>query len=226
MLACALLVIALGGSPGRWWPVAGFLGIALTGSLCFLVTLRFARRRATRLRHAAVPWETRLSRPAWMSLEPIGLLASVGGLAAGLAAALGFPGAGVGILLGLAGIASVMVFALDSFSPRGLSFESGGLRVHLRGVTFLVPWTGISHVDRVGPDHAQMVRLYVEDVDALLKSVAPSTPRALERVATSIREGSRPNGRLMLLPGTAGLDGPTLARAVEAAIEGRRGRLN
>jgi hypothetical protein len=218
--------MAAGGSPERWWPVAAFLGVALTGSLCFLITLLLTRRRAFRLRTAALPWETRLSKPAWMFLDTIGLLAASSGLVAALIAVFGFPGAGVGVLLGFTGLGSLMLFTYDSLSPRGLTFGAGGLHVHLRGVTFAVPWAAITHVERVGPDHTQLVRLHLQDVDAVMKSAVPNTPRTLERVATCIREGSRPDGRLMLMPGTAGLDGPTLARTVEAAIAGRAGRPN
>jgi hypothetical protein len=119
-----------------------------------------------------------------------------------------------------------MLVVHDTFSPRGLTFESGGLRVHISRVTFLVPWTAIAQVERIGPDHMQMVLLHINDVDAVMKTAAPSSPLALSRVATCIREGSRPEGRLMLMSGTACLDGPTLARTVEAAIGGRTGRTN
>ena len=149
-----------------------------------------------------------------------------GALLGAVAATLGFPGVGLGALLTCAVLGLGLPFAEFGMSPRGLTLQSSGLRVHFRGVTFLVPWTTIARVEQVGPDHSQMIRLRVRDAAVVVESADPNSPLGRSRVERIVKEGSGPEGQIIFTPWTAGLDGPTLARTIRAAVSGQIGRAN
>jgi hypothetical protein len=220
------LALWVGFSPVRLRPVAGFLGIAAMESTYFWVALRMTHRRAKRLRSAQVPWRVRLAKPFWISLIQVSMMLVPGAVLGAVAAILGFPSFGLGALLTFAALAAWVPFAEFGMSPRGLTFEPGGLRIHIRGATFLVPWPTITKVERIGPDHSQMIRLHLKDSIGVIRAAQPDDPRARARVETFIGEGSGPDGQLILTPWTAGLDGPTLARTIGAAMVGEMGKVN
>jgi hypothetical protein len=225
-LAVVLLVMAAGGSPARWGPVAGFLGLAALAERYFAAALWLERRRARRLRGARVPWGARLSKPLWITLGDSSLLVEVGAALGAIAAAVGLPGVGLGALLACLAWVGLTVLTVFELSPSGLTFEPAGLRLHLRGASFVVPWTAIKAIERVGPDHMQMISLRIESAAAVIGSTEPPVEAARARVRTYVREGKGPAGQIMMMPWTAGLDGPTLARAIGAAMAGEADQVN
>jgi hypothetical protein len=224
-LVCVMLAIAGGASPQRWRPVAGFLAVAATAPITFWLDMRMQRRRMWRLRTSDVARGVRLTQPFWIRLSLVFPMAGVGALPAAVAAAVGFPGVAIGVFLTFAALAAWMPFVQFGMSPRALTFDAGGLRVHIRGGSFVVPWTTIAGVECIGPDHMQMVRLRLSDTTALVAS-APSRPRVRAAVETLVREGGGPQGRLTFMPWTAGLDGPTLARTIRDGMAGDLGQVN
>jgi hypothetical protein len=225
-LGSVLLALASGAPPGRWWPVAAFLGVTLSASLYYWAFLRMSFRRSQRLRQIEVSWDVRLTKPLWISLMMAFLPLGAGALLGAVAATLTFPGVGLGALLTFIVVGLGVSFAELGMSPRGLTFEHGGLRVHFRGATFLVPWTTIARVEQIGPDHSQMIRLRVTDTAVVVESAEPNSPLGRSRVERIVKEGSGPEGQIIFTPWTAGLDGPTLARTIRAAVSGQIGRVN
>ncbi len=139
-------------------------------------------------------------------------------------AALAFPGVGVGISSTLvAFIASWTFFEAKAYAV-GLTFEKPGLRVHLRGAQFLLPWSAIAGVNRYGPDLHQIITLRLFPGANVVGSLEPDTARARARLDLILGFGD--DKRLWLPPWSAGLDGATLARALRAGLEARKERLN
>jgi hypothetical protein len=179
-----------------------------------------------RQRNTEIPWDVRLTRPLWMSLSyPLfGLWA--GSIVGTVVAALGFPGVGVGCLLTLVGFLGIPSFMDFGMSPRGLTFEPDGLRLHIRGGSFVVPWTTIARVEGIGPEHFQMTTIHLRDTNTLIGSATPNTARVRARVETFVRTAQTPDRKLLFAPWTAGMDGATLVRAIGAAIGGKLGQVN
>jgi len=224
-LAIVLALMAAEVAPGRLRPVGTLLGVAVAASLAQLAVSLLSARRARRLRAHEVPWGIRLRRPLWLSTPEVGVAVELGAILAALVALCGAPGIGAGVLLLFAVIGLSMPLFQLHMSPRALTFEDGGLRVHLPDGEFLVPWPSITAVDTIGPDHMQFTTLRLADADAIAAVATPATPRLRERVATILSaRGSA--GQLLLLHWTGGLDGRTLARALEAGRRGRGGQVN
>ena len=217
-----LLALAAGASRARWLPVAGFLAVTATGEFTFWFGAQMQLRRASRLRHTDVPWGTRLRAPLWMPAMNALLTLATGALIAAVPAAFGFPRVGVGVLAIFAVVAAGLPFA--GLGPGALTFEGGGLRFHVRGGSFVVPWDTITHVDGTGPEHAQVIQVHVQNAARVIDSHEPKDPRVLARVDSCIARSHGGGGRLPLMPWTAGLDGPTIARAIDAATRGTPAR--
>jgi hypothetical protein len=214
-----LLALAAGASRARWLPVAGFLAVTATGDVYFWVGARLQLRRAWRQRQVELPWGIQHRAPLWMPLMRVLAALATGAVIAAVPAAVGFPRVGLGVLSIFAIVAAGAPFA--ELGPRALTFEADGLRFHVRGGSFVVPWTAIDRVERIGPDHAQLIRLHVADATRIIDSFEPKDPRILPRVESCIAKSSGGGGRLLLMPWTAGLDGPSIARTIEAAIRNK-----
>jgi hypothetical protein len=168
----------------------------------------------------------RLTKPGWISaidwLSMVGPAATLGAVAA----AAGFASVGVGVLLTVTLIQLGVEFTSSGLSPGSLMFERDGLRVWVRGATFLVRWDAITSVDRAGSEGHRLTCLRIVDVDTVVRSVEPDTPRTRRRVWFTVADAEQPTGKLLLTPWTAGLDGPLLARAISAEVAEQREQVN
>jgi hypothetical protein len=219
LLLVVLLALAAGAPWRRLGPVAAFLLVDIVAAIGERAGAFLALGRAWRLRHREVPWGTRLRRPLWMLLPETSLAVMVGAILATVAAALGFPGVGFGVLLTFVAFAVWMALLERLGSPAALTFEPAGLRAHMAGASFLVPWTDIARVGRLGPEHMQMIMLHIRDARAVVDSAEPRDLRTKARVRRCLGDG-----RFALWPWTGGLDGPTLVRTIEGARRGQVGR--
>jgi hypothetical protein len=224
-LVSAMALLAMGIAPARLRPVAAFLAMAATASIVYVAALRLSARRRRRLRARDVPWGVRLVKPLWLSAPEASIPVEIGGVLAALLALVGCPGIGAGVMITFFVIALVMPFAHLSMSPWALTFEADGLRVHVTRAAFVIPWGSITGIETIGPDHMQMTMLRLADTEAIVATARRGTPRARARVATLLHD-AKPRGELMLLPWAAGLDGRSLARALEAARRGAGGQVN
>ncbi|HXJ21850.1 MAG TPA: hypothetical protein VMT03_16615, partial [Polyangia bacterium] len=211
--------------PARLGMLSFHLLISGLGAVVSRLTGRALARRARRQRREAVPWDVRLRRPSWIELEMSGMLLWGAGLLAALPAAAGLSSVSVGVLLTLVVMVEVPLLSDAFMSPVDLTFQVGGLRMHLGAVSFQVPWELITRVEPVGPDHHRVFNLHLADRAALIASTTPPTASARARVERllSMRRGS---GVSLLVPlWTAGVDGLVLERAIEAGRrqESRRG---
>jgi hypothetical protein len=220
------LGIASGALPSRFRLVAMLLALSSAAAIYFAAAIRLVRRRAFRLRQGAVPWGVRLRTPVWISAYQMTVPLAIGGLIGAMIAAIGFGGVGIGATLTFAVFAVAMPFMQFGMSPGGLAFEHSGLRVYIRGGSFLVPWDGIVGVEQVGPDHTQSIQLRLNDSDAVRASIMPATDAMRARVDTFVRKGGVLAGEVLFTPWTGGLDGPTLAREIRAARDGKGDRAN
>jgi hypothetical protein len=225
-LASVMALLAAGIAPGRLRPVAAFLAIATTASLVHLVSMRLSARRARRLRASKVPWGVRLVKPLWLSAPEASIPLELGGVLAALLALVGCPGIGAGVMVTFVGIALLMPFVQLGMSPRALTFEADGLRVHARRATFVIPWASITGVETVGPDHMQFTTLRLADAGAIVATATPGTPRVRARVSTLLHDAMPRGASLMLMHWTAGLDGRSLARTLELGRHGSGGQVN
>jgi hypothetical protein len=223
--AGVLALLAAGVAPARLRPAAVFLAMAAAASLVCLATMRLSARRARRLRARQVPWNVRLVKPLWLSGPETSIPVEIGGVLAAVLALVGCPGLGAGVMLTFFVIALSMPIMQLRMSPRALTFETDGLRVHTMGATFVIPWPNITEVETVGPDHMQMTTLRLSDTEAIVASATPGTSRVRERVAGLLHDETR-RGALFLFHWVAGLDGRTLSRALEAARRGSGGEVN
>jgi hypothetical protein len=217
-----LVLLRAGIAPTRLRPAAMLLAVAAVAGLAQLVVWRLSARRRRRLREREVPWGIRLGRPMWLSLPEMAITVELGALLGAIVALCGAPGIGAGVLLTFVAIGLWMPVMQTSLSPSALTFEEGGLRVHVFRGAFVVPWSAITAIDSFGPEHMQFTTLRLADPDAI---AASATPRLRERVATLLRD-SGSTGKLILLHWTAGLDGRTLTRALEAGRRGHGGQVN
>jgi hypothetical protein len=224
-LALVLALLAAGVARRRLEPTAVFLAVAAAASLAQLAAGRLSSRRARRLRAREVPWGVRLDRPWWLSTPEVAVALEIGAMLAALLALCGAPGIGAGVLLTFAAIGLGMPMTQSRMAPRALTFEDGGLRVHVSAGAFLVPWSAITAVETVGPDHMQFTTLRLTDREAIEQTITPDTPRMRERVGEFFREAGS-GGKLLLLHWTGGLDGQTLARTLEVGRHGHVGRVN
>jgi hypothetical protein len=227
-LAGVLLAINLGIGPRRLWPAAAFLGVSTAATAYIEAVVHLARRRARKQRDAEVPHGVRLRRPVWMSISDVLWVVWIGSTLGAVAAGAGFPAVGIGILMTVCALV-----VATAFIPYGrdecLTFEPDGLRIHLRGATFLVPWEAIHKVDRGGTESHRLLLVQIDALAPVLRSVAPDTPRARMRARIALGEGDDiggSGGKLTFTPWTAGLDGTVLAGAIRAAVDRRHGRLN
>jgi hypothetical protein len=219
-----LVALAAGVAPNRLRPVAGFLAVVSIAAILSLVDSRAAFRRAWKQRNSEVPWGVLLTPPFWMRLSYPILLLGAGAVLGAVAAALGFPGIGLGALLTLGAVGGMGPF-FDS--PHGLTFEPDGLRVTLRRGSFVVPWKTITHLEGIGPDHFTMISMHIGDARPLIESAQPNDPRFRAKVATFVQATQAHQGKLLLMPWTAGLDGQVLVRIITGAtVDGQRGRMN
>jgi hypothetical protein len=207
-------------------PVALYLAVAIAMLLAFLAALRVERRHVRRLAATSVPLGVRFTKPLWMELSGVTLVLTLGSIAASALAAVGLPGVGAGALLAFALIAAGFPYFTITMWPRGLTFQSDGLHVHAWRATFFVPWTSVRAVDQIGPDHTQTVVLTVAAPDEIVAKAEPDRPRTRERVAWFVDAAKGPVGRVTLWSGTAGLSGPTIARAIRGALIGDGGKVN
>jgi len=226
LLAGVLALLAAGIAPGRLRPVAAFLGLASLASFTFEATRRLNERHMRRLGAADVPWGVRFDKPFWMEGLEISLPVGFGALVGALLAVVGWPSIGVGVLLTFTAFAGAFPYFGRALSPRGLTFEQGGLRLHGVRLSLLVPWTSITRVECVGPDHMVLIILHLVDPGAIVAAAQPADEKERARLESLVGTATSPTGKLMLWPGIAGLSGETVARAITAARSGRPGQVN
>ena len=198
-LALAGLAMVAGVRPARLGMLAFHLLISGVGGVASTLTGRALARRARRQRSTVVAWEVRLRRPQWVKLEMFGMLLWGAGLLAALPAAAGLSSVSVGVLLTLLVMVGVPALSDLFVSPVDLTFEVGGLLMHLGAVSFQVPWALITRVEPVGPDHYRMLNLHIADRAASIASATPATPSAFSEwtvglapatLARAIRDGA------------------------------------
>jgi hypothetical protein len=213
-LAAVFVALAAGVSRRRLWPVAGFLALAV-GTLGYNWVSRRARKRLShRLRHSPLPAGVRLRKPLWLRVDEAAAVLDLVAIIGAIVAAIGFPQAGIGILLVLGGF---LAAGYTMFRGPDLTIEKAGLRFHFGAAHFLVPWPSIRVVEMIGPDHNQIVRLGIADLERIRNSVSPDTPRSRKRMRNI---GGISRDEIMLMPWTAGVDGQTLERVIR---EGQAG---
>lgn len=219
-LIAVLWLLRAGYSPQRWWPVAGFLAI-WAGSSGYVLFVKYATaQRAFRLSAAEVPVGVYLPTPLWITATEGASGLPIGAGLAAIAAALGFPGVGTGLLLALGAIP--LLTLLVPTRVAGLTLEPRGLRVHHRkGAHFFVPWTAVAEVGVSGPSHNLSTTLRIAAAQHVLASTFPDTPRTRTWVQFLLQAGSVSDADLALPPWTAGLDAPTLARALRERLGDR-----
>jgi hypothetical protein len=223
-LTIVLGFLGAGISPERLWPVAGFLAISTSSAAFMTLANRALRRRMLRLRASVVPRGVWLRKPIWIQLNNLCSVLAPAAMLGALVAGIGFPQVGVGILLMLGGMISLMPLAPDE-PRRGLTFHDLGLRLHLRSGECHLPWSLITGLEVIGPDHCQMVRVSILEIDPVIESVSPNTPGNRRRARVAFG-GSGDQAELLMFPWTAGLDGQTLERAIREAMTGRPDRMN
>ena len=216
-LAGVLVAIGRGHASARLWPVAAFLTLWALSAAYVSIARRAFRRRIARQRNAPVRRGVQLATPIWIRLDGALTFTGICAILGTVVASFGFPGIAVGILLVVMGLVVVggITTGFSIAGVRALTFEESGLRFHLRGAECLAPWSAIGPVQCIGPDHFTMVRVEIIDLAEMLRSVSPGVPRALERARAAFGQGY-----VLLEPWTAGLEGQTLARAID---EGKRG---
>jgi len=225
VLAAVFWAISAGVSPHRLWPVAGFLFVWVGTASYVVLVKRALRRRALRLRSAPVPLGVRLVKPGWLSLHEVASVVGVGAALAALAAGLGLPGIGFGIQLGL-GVMSLGLLAPVFHRVRALTFEPTGLRVHDRVAEFLIPWISVLDVGLTGPAENQSVNIQIVDPGRVVASVIPDSPRYRRRIQFLFELGN-PRGRALSMGDwAAGLDAPTLVRAIRERMRGQTELVN
>ena len=219
-LAAVLWGFSVGVSPHRLWPVAAFLMVWVSGASTVVIVENASRLRALRLRSVSVPLGVRLGTPVWISLREVAGVVAVGAAFATVAAAFGFPGVGVGIQLVLGALSVPLI--LPIYTVSALTFESAGLRVHgRRSAQFVVPWTSVIEVGFSGTADNQSTSVQIVDPGRVIASVSPDSPRNRFSVELLFELGN-PRGRgLHLGDWTAGLDAPTLVRAIRERMHGR-----
>ncbi|HXT99230.1 MAG TPA: hypothetical protein VN853_23220 [Polyangia bacterium] len=220
LLGVVLLALAAGASPRRLAPTAVLLAVAAGSGAVALVRSRAENRRRWRFSRSPVPQGIRFSKPWWLYLTGVDVLVHYAALLAALFALFQLPGVGVGILSFV-----FVVWCLPSpffHSPRGLTFERMGLRLHHRDFDVLVPWEAVRSCEQIGPDHFAGVRFEIADRERIGDWVSPDTPRNRIRAAKRLAERAAP----FWSPWTAGLDAATLVRGIREGIEGRSDRLN
>jgi len=213
-----LLALGAGAARAKWIPVAVFLGVAAAAHGTFWIGKRLEGRRASRLRQAEIAFGVRLEMPLWIVMVQSWFLIFFGGAFGAIAAALGSLRIGVGIFAIFTALTVLMLSTTFDSSPRALTFEAGGLRLHLRRASLFVPWTALTGVERVGPAHAQKVRLRF-DAARVTIDAAPKDPRARASLEALARGKGGAAPEITLEPWVAGLDALTIARTIEAAVQ-------
>jgi hypothetical protein len=227
-LALAGVVFALskGIARQRLGPVVDFLVVGAAAASFLELTFHLSRRRARAQEARDLPEGVRLSAPLWMAAAEVAQIVATAGGAGALAAGAGFASVGVGIALTIVGLyvsTQVMIRRLGS-DVTALTFDPEALRVHLRDVTFCVPWRAIASVERTGREDHRLNRLTLREDQSALHSAVPDTERNRRRVWMAL--GGQSPGRLSLTPWTAGVDGAVLARALRARLAAPATRAN
>jgi hypothetical protein len=206
--------------------VAAFLAVAVLADAFFCTGTIAQHRRAWRLRHADVAFGIRHDQPLWMQMVAPSVIIGFGAVSGAIAAVTGFPNVGVGILSIVSVLAFVGTILMFRMSPRGLTFEAGGLRLHVGGESFVITWTAVVGIDRTGPDHMQIILLRLADTNLIVASNESNKDRIRFRTKFLVQERRGTRGNLILMPWTGGLDGSTIARMVAAAMRGSADRGN
>jgi hypothetical protein len=225
-LVAVLSFVGKGVAVARLRPVAGFLLLSTAAAVYANAGARLLARRARRQMEAELPRGVRLRKPLWMSA--IEAAAGFGPIAtiAAVVALFGRPDVGLGILLTVLVVFGAIHYVAEGFSAQSLAFEDRGLRVHVRGASFLIPWSGISRLDRQGPETHRLTYLHIVDPKNVIGSVNPDTPQSRKRAMYVTYGDGPPGGKLMLAPWIGGIDDTVLARAINAALSGNRSTPN
>jgi hypothetical protein len=225
-LVIVMLAINAGVAPQRLWPVACFVAIWTTSGSLLALANRASRRRAFRQRQRPLPVGVRLRKPLLLRAESIAMATAAGGVLGAIAAALGFPSVGAGITLALV----LLLSGVTSFGSVGvdgdLTLEEEGLRIHMRSASCLVPWSSMSNVEAVGPDHFLSFTVVVADVDRVVASVVPASAPNRARAIALFGGTQVGRGQLYFLAWTAGVDGKVLLTAIQEHIARRPNRAN
>jgi hypothetical protein len=235
-LAGALISLAAGAPVQRLRPVAVFCGIGATAAIYLEAARALARRRARAQSAAPLPRDVALRKPLWISsIDGASIMMFATPLGA-LAGAAGFSSVGAGISLTVVALVAVGFVLGGVFEPRALTFERDGLRVQIRGATFLVRWDSIADVTSGGKER-RLVSLRITGPRAVLASVEPDTSvPARGRGSPSepdanrpARSPSRPGRRASTAPSSRVPSAPRVVATLTASIErggGLRPRLN
>jgi hypothetical protein len=224
-LACGpfvgvLIAAALGASPDRVRPSVAFLAVAAAAAAVALTTGRAKQRRAYRLKRSPVSKGVRFEKPWWLYADGFDLMVHYAALLGALFSIFHLAGVGVGILLVAFAVLGLSPFY--GFGPRGLTFETAGLRLHYRKVEVLVPWSEIRNCEQVGPDHMGALQFRIANPERISDWVAIDTPVNRDRARAEVAQG----GKVLWLGWTAGLDAQTLLRGIREGIEGRTEQAN
>jgi hypothetical protein len=209
-LLLALAIMAATGGSSRWKHVVAFLVVSTGVAVFSNVTDLACSWRARRLWMEPFPWFTRLRRPLWITLEEHGIILSFGAAVGAFASLLGFASVGLGIFITFVGVHAAVSGAESFYLGNDLTFESNGLRVHLRKGSFLVPWNCIDRLESVGPGHSQVIMIHLTDRQSVIDSAHPTTLQP--------RVSSLVSGGLLLSSWVAGLDGASLMRALQQGM--------
>jgi hypothetical protein len=202
--------------------VVAFLALAVGATVARAVTTHLRRRRERAQAEMAVPWNVLLRQPIWSRASDGMPVLAAGAFVAATVAALGFAGVAVGMAGTVAIVGVLMLWITSRLEARALTFTPDGLRVHQRGVEFLLRWNNIDGVERTGAnDH--VVELTLLSRSEAASSAVPPTEQARRRVTNCLYDGDGPTGRYRLSEWTGGLAAATLVRAIRegAAQRGR-----
>lgn len=207
---------AAGFSPQRLRAVAGFLSVWAATAVYVAIANALERSRVQSPRAVGIPMGIRLRTPAWTLIGDSLYLVGLGARVSAVAAAIGFTGVGIGVSLTFLALSVAMYLATLRIGVTSVTFEPAGLRAHIKGARFLVPWTSIGSIEREGKsERRKLIFLQLRDVGAVTSTLEPDSPRTRARLR-SFTMGQE--GRLMLSPWIGGLDSLTLIKAISTAI--------
>lgn len=207
----------------------GVLSQRLRGSVPFLAVwavaaiysavVRGVKEARVRAALTTVPFGVHLQTPRWILLSVAVYVVGIGARVAAIATALVSGTSGVWVLAIALALAVPIYRATLRFGVTAVEFESAGLRAYIEGAQIFVRWTDIEKVERVkvSADGA-IVRLQLNDKEAVLGTLHPDTPRTRQRLRTLTLDGQ---ARLMLSAWLGGLPSRAMESAIKAAMDPR-----
>lgn len=206
-------------SPACLDPAFAFLTASSVLSVAREASLQVRLRRARGRTAESVAWDAPLREPAWSRLSDTTAVLAFGAMAGGAVALGGFAGVGLGICLTIALLGVGSMRMENRLEPRAITLGASGLQVAMQKCQFTIPWSDIGQAEpTAGGDR---IVLTILSVDRAVASVEPATPRARRQAAFALlATGSA--GRFFVSTWIAGVDAPTMIRALTAAAAGRQ----